>query len=71
MRHVEQQSHGHKTHAYTAEIHRTTFKNRASLLGVHKMLQDVGTYILVLHCDNLDCIRSLLNSVHVHSFEET
>ena len=32
MRQVEQQSHGLKTHTYTAAIHLTTFKNFASLL---------------------------------------
>ena len=38
MRHVEQQSHGRKSHTVTAAIHLTTFKNRASLLRVHKTL---------------------------------
>ena len=38
MRHVEQQSHGRKTHVNTAEIHLTIFKNRTSLLRVHKTL---------------------------------
>ena len=38
MRHVEQQSHGRKTHAKTAAIHLTIFKNRASLLRVHETL---------------------------------
>ena len=36
---------------------------------VHKMLQDVHTNARALHCDNLDCIQSRLNSVHVHCFE--
>ena len=69
--HVEQQSHGRKTLAYTAAISLTTFKNRASLLQVHKTLQDIRTNVRALHCDNLDRIRLRLNSVHVHYFEET
>lgn len=28
-------------------------------------------YILCMPCDNLDCNRSRLNSLHVHYFEET
>ena len=71
MRHSEQQSHGRKTHAWTAAIHPTTYKNRASLFRVHKTLQDVRTNVRTLYCDNLDRIRSCLNSVHVHYFEET
>ena len=65
------QSHGRKTLASTAAIHLTTIKNITSLLRVHKMLQDVLTNVHALHCDNLDCIRSRLNSVHVPYFEET
>ena len=38
MRHVEQQSHGRTIRALTTAIHLTTFKNRASLLRVHKTL---------------------------------
>ena len=71
MRHSEQQSHCCKTLAQTAAIHLTTYKNRASLLRGHKMVQNVRTNVRALHCDNLDRIRSRLNSVHVHFFEET
>ena len=39
MRHVEQQSHGRKTHAKTAAIFiLRSLKNRTSLLRVHKTL---------------------------------
>ena len=71
MRHVKQQSHGRKTQAQTAAIHLTTLKNRASLLRVHKMLQDVRTDVRALHSDNLDRIRSRLNGLQAHLFEET
>ena len=60
-----------KTHAYRTAVHLTTFKNRAPLLQVHKMLQDVRTNVRALHCDNSDRIRSRLNDVHAHYFEET
>ena len=42
---MRQQSHGPKTNAETA----VTFKNRASLLRVHKMLQDVHTNVCALN----------------------
>ena len=61
---IEQQSHGRKTLAETAPIHIMTLK-------IHKTLQDVRTNVRALHCDNLDHIRSCLNSVHVHYIEET
>ena len=60
-----------KTRTWTAAIHITTFKNRASLLRGHKTVQNVRTNVRALHCDNLDRIQSRLNSVHVHYLEET
>lgn len=36
MRHIAQQSHGYKTYALAAAIHLTTFKTRASLMGIGK-----------------------------------
>ena len=60
-----------KTLGQTAAIHLTTFKNCTSPLKVNKTLQDVSTNVRALHCDILDRIRSLLNSVYVHYFEET
>ena len=71
MRHIEQQSNGCETRTETAVINLTTFKKPASLLQVYKTLQDIHTNVHASHCDNLDCILSHLNSVHVHYFEET
>ena len=65
---MRQQSRGPKTNAETAAVHLTTFKNRASLLRVHKMLQDVHTNVCALNCHNLDRILSRLNSVHKKKF---
>ena len=64
MRHVEQQSHGRKTHTYAAAIHLKTFKNCASLLQVYKTLQEIGTNVHALHFDKLDHIRLCWNSVN-------
>ena len=77
MRHVEQQSYSRNTHTHRERERErereraATFKIRTSLLRVHETLQDAHTNVPALHCDNLDRIRSRLNSVHVHYFVET
>lgn len=47
-------------------IYLIIFKIRASLLRVHKTLLNVRTNICALHCNNLDCLLSCVNSLNVY-----